>query len=120
MNKYSNEEVKEFKEKLLHLKKIEENQIKSFDERLHNVTTNGKDENSIDTTSYSMQIESLNDSRNRCVKHLNQITNALLRIENGVYGICVETKMLIPKERLMAVPTTNLSMEGKRIRESRK
>lgn len=120
MIKYSVEELIEFKNKLISLRSSEEIQIQSFNGRLSEIIENGKDENSIDNTSYTMQIESLNDSINRSLKHLNSINNALLRIENGVYGICIETRKLIPKERLIAVPTTTLSIEGKQARESRK
>ena len=112
MKKYTKFELEIFKNLLLKLKTSEETQIKSFEERLTEITENGKDENSIDNTSYTMQLEQLSDAKNRCVKHYNQVKNALLRIENGYYGVCVETGKLIPMERLMAVPTTTLSIEG--------
>ena len=46
-------------------------------------------------------------------KYLKQLDDALERIENGTYGICRVTGKLIPKERLMAVPTTTISVEAK-------
>ena len=46
-------------------------------------------------------------------KYLKQIDDALERIENSTYGICRITGKLIPKERLMAVPTTTISVEAK-------
>lgn len=46
-------------------------------------------------------------------KYLKQIDEALERIENSTYGICRITGKLIPKERLMAVPTTTISVEAK-------
>jgi len=46
-------------------------------------------------------------------KYLKQIDEAFERIENGTYGICRITGKLIPKERLMAVPTTTISVEAK-------
>jgi len=46
-------------------------------------------------------------------KYLKQIDEALERIENNTYGICRITGKLIAKERLMAVPTTTISVEAK-------
>lgn len=46
-------------------------------------------------------------------KYLKQIDDALERVENGTYGICRITGKLIPKERLIAVPTTTISVEAK-------
>lgn len=39
-------------------------------------------------------------------KYLGHLNAALVRIENRVYGICIECKKLIPKERLEEVPHT--------------
>jgi DnaK suppressor protein len=49
---------------------------------------------------------------------LLEIENALVRIENGSYGICEETEEPIEHERLRAIPWTRLSIEGAEIRES--
>lgn len=46
----------------------------------------------------------------KLIKHLQ---NALIRIENKVYGICRETGKLISKERLKAVPHATLSIDAK-------
>ena len=46
-------------------------------------------------------------------KYLKQIDEALERIENGTYGICRITGKLIQKERLIAVPTTTISVDAK-------
>ncbi len=50
---------------------------------------------------------------------LVKIEEALMRIENGSFGICEETEEPIEPARLMAVPWTNLSLEGAEIREAR-
>lgn len=47
-----------------------------------------------------------------------EIENALVRIEQGTFGICEETEEPIEKERLLAIPWTRLSIEGAEIRES--
>lgn len=46
-------------------------------------------------------------------KYLKQIDEALERIELGTYGICRVTGNLIQKERLIAVPTTTISVGAK-------
>jgi RNA polymerase-binding transcription factor DksA len=46
-------------------------------------------------------------------KFIEQLENALVRIENKTYGICKVTGKLIPKERLRAVPHTTQSIEAK-------
>jgi RNA polymerase-binding transcription factor DksA len=56
------------------------------------------------------QIEILLARQNKFILNLQ---NALVRIENGTYGICKETGKLIPKERLRLVPHTTTTVEGK-------
>ncbi|MDD4142506.1 MAG: TraR/DksA C4-type zinc finger protein [Bacteroidales bacterium] len=46
-------------------------------------------------------------------KFIDSLELALVRIENGTYGVCRETGKLIPKERLMSVPHATLSIEAK-------
>lgn len=46
-------------------------------------------------------------------KFIQHLEAALVRIENGTYGICRETGKLISKERLRAVPHATLSIEAK-------
>lgn len=49
----------------------------------------------------------------RLYKFIQGLQAALVRIENGTYGICRKTGKLIPKERLRAVPHATLSIEAK-------
>jgi len=51
-------------------------------------------------------------------RFINNLEAALLRIENGTYGICRETGKLISKERLRAVPHATLSIEAKNKQKS--
>ncbi|QIX61527.1 TraR/DksA family transcriptional regulator [Hymenobacter lutimineralis] len=57
--------------------------------------------------------ESLNQLASRQMKFIQQLENALVRIKNGTYGVCIGTGKLIPKERLRAVPHTQHSIEAK-------
>lgn len=62
-------------------------------------------------------------------KFLGYLEEALRRIENGTYGICIEcmdepknlcpTCPLIPKERLIAVPHTQLCVQVKELQEKK-
>ena len=46
-------------------------------------------------------------------KFIRNLQDALVRIENKTYGICSVTGKLIPKERLLSVPHTTLSIGAK-------
>ena len=47
-------------------------------------------------------------------KYVGYLERALDRIQNGTYGICKVTGKPIPKERLLAVPHTEISIEAKK------
>lgn len=115
--KYTDKELLEFK-KLLE-DKYQENldQIKYMKEHLVEITESGKDENSMENSSYNLQVEQLLESISRINKYNQLVVNALTRIKNNVYGICAETGEKIDTQRLKAVPTTTLSIKGKQIRE---
>lgn len=61
----------------------------------------------------TMEKESITQLAARQQKFIVQLENALARIKNGTYGVCVDTGKLIPKERLRAVPHTMHSIEAK-------
>lgn len=46
-------------------------------------------------------------------RFINNLENALIRIENKTYGICRASGKLISKERLRAVPHATLSIDAK-------
>jgi len=50
-------------------------------------------------------------------KFIQNLQNALVRIENKTYGICRVTGKLIPKERLMRVPHATLSIDAKLVQQ---
>jgi len=52
-------------------------------------------------------------------KFIQSLENALIRINNGTYGVCRVTGKLIPKERLRVVPHATLSVEGKLMLQER-
>ncbi|MEM1220905.1 MAG: TraR/DksA C4-type zinc finger protein [Bacteroidota bacterium] len=57
--------------------------------------------------------ERITNLATRQEKHIKHLENALIRIENKVYGICRVSGKLISKERLKAVPHATLSIAAK-------
>jgi len=58
--------------------------------------------------------------RDRDRRLLESINEALMRMENGVYGICEETEEPIEVSRLRAVPWTTVSLAGAELRDLKK
>lgn len=61
--------------------------------------------------------ESMSQLAARLQKFATQLENALIRIKNGTYGVCIDTGKLIPKERLRAVPHTQQTIEAKLMKQ---
>ncbi len=53
-------------------------------------------------------------------KFIKDLEAALIRINNGTYGICRVTGKLIPKERLRVVPHTTMTIEAKEQQNKRR
>jgi len=114
---WTDEELNEFKEKLLIEKDITMSEIESLKDRIIDIdeyTSSGKIENfnseynTFETERITSEIE-----LNRLQNYLNEINKALMRIKEGKYGICSKCNCKINKERLIAVPTTTLSASWK-------
>ena len=73
-----------------------------------------------DTASLSYGREFSMGLAERQQKYLEQVDEALERIENSTYGICKVTGEIIPKERLEAVPVAKYSVKGKEILEKKR
>lgn len=63
--------------------------------------------------SEAMEREKLSQLAGRQMRFIQQLKGALVRIENGTYGVCVATGRLISKQRLRQVPHTTHSIEAK-------
>ncbi len=70
----------------------------------------------LDDGTTTMANEDTHNLANRQRKLVQHLENALLRINNKVYGICRITGKLIAKERLRIVPHTTLSIHAKQNR----
>ncbi|HET7819400.1 MAG TPA: TraR/DksA C4-type zinc finger protein [Bacteroidia bacterium] len=91
-------------------------------------TLSHRDEQGTDDTSPTFKVledgsdamsrEEVAQLASRQEKHIQNLKNALIRIENKTYGICRVTGKLIPKERLRSVPHATLSIEAKLVQNS--
>ncbi len=117
--RYSDEELQEFKH--LILEKIATAK-QNYD---HLMATIQKDESapgvkSMEDGAATMSKEQASLNAERQMMFIKKLQGALVRIEQKTYGICRVTGKLIPKGRLMAVPHTTLSVEGKEIEAQQK
>jgi len=116
--RYSDSELQEFKELIQDKLRMAKEELNSLTTSLSNPNANGTEDTSgayktLEDGSATMEKEQINQLAARQKKFIDNLENALVRIENQTYGICRETGKLIQKERLRAVPHATLSMEAK-------
>lgn len=118
--RYSDEELKEFKEIIL--KKLAEarKDLDLLRSSLTHTSDNGTDDTSptfkmMEDGSETLSREETAQLAGRQEKFIQALEAALIRIENKTYGICRITGKLINKERLKLVPHTTLSIEAKNL-----
>lgn len=116
--RYSDKELEEFR--LIILKKIEEanKELDTLQAQMTSANDHGTDDTAstfkvLEDGSDTLAKEEAGQLAARQKKFIEQLENALIRIENKTYGICRVTGKLIPKERLRAVPHTTQSIEAK-------
>jgi len=116
--RYSEEELKEFE--VLISEKLDKarSELNYIKESLSRKNDSGTDNTAgtlkvLEDGADTSEKENLSQLAARQQKFMSQLENALIRIKNGTYGVCVDTGKLIPKERLRAVPHTMHSIEAK-------
>jgi len=116
--RYSDEELDEFRQIIL--QKLEK--AKEDYELLKSAITQSESNDTQDTSptfkvleegAATLSKEEAGKLAQRQQKFIQHLQAALVRVENKTYGICRETGVLIPKERLRAVPHATLSMQAK-------
>jgi len=118
--RYPDDDLKEFKLVLDAKLEKAKNQYASLREQLKDITENNNDDFAKDITDFSSiqsEIEMLNNMANHQRKYIQDLENALIRINNKSYGICIVSGELIDKKRLLAVPTTTKSVTAKTMSE---
>lgn len=116
---FSEEELQHFKDLILERRRKAKEDV----ERMRNQIEESK-EQAGDNTAYSfhmadagtdaMEREKLHLMIARQQKYMGYLDRALERIKNGTYGICKVTGKPISKERLEAVPHTEISIKAKK------
>ena len=116
--RYSQEELKEFEDLIL-------DKLQKAKKELNYITDTLSKKSSNDTDNTITNVKVLEDGADaaekqnlgqlaaRQAKFIDNLNNALIRIKNGTYGVCIDTGKLIGKERLKAVPHTQHSIEAK-------
>jgi DnaK suppressor protein len=115
---YSPEELKEFEDLILAKLASAKEELTTLKESLSKKNDSGTDftastSKSLEDGADTLERESQNQLAARQQKFIISLENALIRIKNGTYGVCVDTGKLISKERLRAVPHTMHSIEAK-------
>ncbi len=116
--RYSEDELKEFEDLISQKLDKARTELSYIKETLSRRNDSGTDTTSGNTKvledgADTAEKENLSQLAARQQKFISQLENALVRIKNGTYGVCVDTGRLIPKERLRAVPHTMHSIEAK-------
>jgi RNA polymerase-binding transcription factor DksA len=116
--RYSDKDLAEFRQiiqsKLIEAKEdlqLLKGQLDHSDD--HGTDDTGRSFNMMEDGSETMSREEMAQLAARQEKFIQNLQNALIRIENKTYGICRETGKLIRKERLKLVPHATLSIEAK-------
>ena len=116
--RYSDEELQEFKELILEKLAQAREEYEMLRGAVNHSTSNDTEDTSptfkvLEEGASSLSKEESGQLAARQYKFIQNLENALIRIENKTYGICRVTGKLIPKERLRLVPHATLSVEVK-------
>jgi len=116
--RYSDDELLEFKKVILEkLEQAQEDYKLLRDSFSHDSDNDTQDTSPtfkvLEEGASVMSKEETGKLAQRQLQFIQHLRAALVRIENKTYGVCRETGILIPKERLMAVPHATLSIEAK-------
>jgi RNA polymerase-binding transcription factor DksA len=116
--RYTEEELKEFRELINKKLDVAREEFNTLQKQLRDGNENGTDSTNnnyltLDDGADTFEKENLTQLAGRLKKFINNLEAAMVRVENGTYGVCKVTGKLIPKERLRAVPHTTMSIEAK-------
>lgn len=117
--RYSQAELEEFRELINNKLQEAKTDLDLLKDQISHKDDHGTDDTSptfklMEDGSDVLSREEINQLAGRQQKFIESLENALIRIENGTYGVCRVTGKLIPKERLRIVPHATLSIEAKR------
>jgi DnaK suppressor protein len=116
--KYSKDELEEFKGIINEKLETAKEDLTLLVDQISHKDDHGTDDTSptfklMEEGSEVLSKEEINQLAARQQKFVESLGNALIRIQNGTYGVCRVTGKLIAKERLRIVPHATLSIEAK-------
>ena len=119
-NAYTNKELKEFKQIIIEKIERAEEDLALLKSAYANDADNGTEDTSPTFKAFEEGSTTLSKEENmklamRQEKFINNLKNALIRIQNKSYGVCRVTGKLISKDRLKLVPHSTLSIEAKKM-----
>jgi len=120
---FSDEELEHFKELLLQRRREAKEEVDRMRAQIEQAKEQSDDDTAYgihmaDAGTDAQEREKLHHMIERQQKYIGYLDRALERIENKTYGICRVTGEPISKERLEAVPHTEISIEAKRQEKS--
>ena len=119
--RYSDAELEEFKALIEGKNAKAEKQLNYYLKQLSDMAENADAKiKGLDDGISTMDNEITSNMAARQKKLIQHLDNALIRIQNKVYGICRESGKLISKERLRAVPHATLSIQAKQNKNNNK
>lgn len=119
--RYSDEDLLEFKDVILKKMDIAKQELQFLEEQLAalNEDSEAVKAGNFDEGSQNFEREHTAKMIARAQEFIRNLEFALMRVQNKTYGICSVTGELIDKKRLMLVPHTTKSMEGKDVAAKR-
>lgn len=121
--RYSDEELQEFKGIIDEKLSVASKELEFIQKQIDELNENGFNQQGgdwYDDSTAHTDMELLQRSAARQQRLIQDLRNALLRIQNKTYGICTVTGQLIDKNRLRLVPHATKSIDGKNIANSNK
>ena len=114
--RYNKTELAEFRQIIMDKLAIARREFEILRNALKQESERGGDGNrsfNFEDGAETFEKENMNLLAGRQLKFINSLEGALVRIENGTYGVCRTTGKLIPAARLRAVPHTTQTIEAK-------
>jgi len=114
--RYSDEDLAEFKALIETKLERERDEVTFMRDQIIELNENSGDQQGgdwFDDSSIHSELEMLNNQVIRKQQYINNLENALIRVQNKTYGVCTVTGQLIEKKRLLLVPHATKSVEAK-------
>ena len=114
--RYNKTELAEFRQIIMDKLAIARREFEILRNALKQESERGGDGNkslNFEDGAETFEKENMNQLAGRQLKFINSLEGAVVRIENGTYGVCRTTGKLIPAARLRAVPHTTQTIEAK-------